>query len=218
MKTKLSKLLLVLSLSINAVFAGQGAANLGYASDYFFRGALASEESVQSSISYTSSVVGLETSLDAFTNQSVSGDVDTYILGGKISKNLGEFLSVNLGVEHTEFVSGEAILDARLGATLNTVLSPSIAVERNLDESLYTFELEVGHDLDLKVATLNLSALYGNTDQTLTAGKDIDYYALGAGLEKDISESASARFGVDYVDSDVIEQESIFSLALNLKF
>ena len=217
MKTKIIiTLFTLLGLSINVASAGKGSASLGYTSDYFFRGALVSEEAVQSSINYSAEVGGFNSSVSAFTNQSVSGGSDAYILGGQLSRNLCEFATLNLGLEHTEFVSGSAILDARLGVDFQTLLSPSLVVERNLDQSLYTFEASVGHQLDLKEAALNLSALYGNTDQGASA--NVDYYVLGASLERPISDNASAELGVDYVDSDTIEGESIFSLSVNVKF
>tara|TARA_Y100000361_G_scaffold153679_1_gene176163 strand:- start:920 stop:1570 length:651 start_codon:yes stop_codon:yes gene_type:complete len=216
MKTKLITLLALVGLSINAASAGEGSASIGYASDYFLRGSLVSGEAVQSSVSYETEVLGLQGSLGASTSQSVASGTDVYIVGGQLSKKLGDFTSVNLGLEHTELVAGDAFLDVRLGASLDTVLSPSVVVERNVDQSLYTFEVGVSQDLDLKVATLGLSALYGNTDQTSTT--NVDYYTLGASLQRSISDNASAEFGVDYVDSDTIESESIFSLSLNLNF
>jgi len=216
MKTKLVTLLALLGLSFNAASAGEGSVSVGYASDYFLRGSLLSGESVQSEVSYGADVSGLNASINAFTNQSVSSGADTYIVSGALSKGIGEIAKVSLGLEHTELVSGDAALNVKLGTSLNTPLSPTLVIEKDLEEDLYTVEISAAHSLDLKVAELGLSALYGNTDAT--PAQNVDYYILGASLSRPISESASAELGVDYVDSDTIEGESIFSLSVNVKF
>ncbi len=203
-------------LSINAASAGQGSASVGYASDYFLRGALVSEESVQSSASYGADLAGMNASLSAFTNQSVSSGTDTYVFNGTLSKGFDGLGSVSLGLEHTELVAGDAFLDVRLGASLDVLLSPSLVIEKNVDEDFYTFEVSASHNLDLEVVNLGLSALYGNTDTSATT--DIDYYVVGASLSRSINDSASVVAGVDFVDSDSIDSESIFSLALSLSF
>ena len=71
MKTKLITLLTLVGLSFNAAFAGEGSASIGYASDYFLRGSLVSEESVQSEVSYGADVSGFSARINAFTNLSL---------------------------------------------------------------------------------------------------------------------------------------------------
>jgi len=214
MKTKLITLLVLLGLSINAASGGEGSASVGYASDYFLRGSLVSGESVQSDVSYGADLGGFNAKLNAFTNQSSSAD--TYIFNGTLSRQIGDIVSANLGLEHTELVSGEAVLDIRLGAALNTALSPAFVLEKNLEEDLYTVEVSVSHELDLKVANLALSALYGSTDASSTL--NVDYYILGASASREISDAAEVQLGVEHVNSDTIEGEEVFSLSLNLKF
>jgi hypothetical protein len=215
MKTKI--MIMALScLSINAALAGQGSASVGYASDYFLRGSIVSQESIQSSVSYGADLGGINAMASAFTNQSVSSGADTYVFNGTLSKNITDLGSVSLGLEHTELVAGDAVLDVRLGGSLDVLLSPSVVVEKNIEEDLYTFEVSVAHDIDLDIVNLGLSALYGNTDSSATT--DIDYYVVGASLSRSINDNALVSAGVDLVDSDSINSESIFSLALSLNF
>jgi hypothetical protein len=217
MKTKIVSLLLALGLTTNAAFSGNSA-KVGYASDFFYRGAQKAEQSVQSSVKLGSALGGVDLSAHACTNQSVDAGVDSYNLGAGVGKSFSDgLLSVYAGVNHFEDRPGDALSEFQVGISSNVALNPSVAVYRDFDESLYTVELAVGHSFDLSVASLDLSASVGNTD--LTNSTDRTYYTVGADISKSISENADLSVGVDYVDADDLdEREFVFGTALTVKF
>lgn len=217
MKTKIVSLLLALGLTTNAAFSGNSA-KVGYASDFFYRGAQKAEQSVQSSVKLGSALGGVDLSAHACTNQSVDAGVDSYNLGAGVGKSFSDgLLSVYAGVNHFEDRPGDALSEFQVGISSNMVLSPSVSVYRDFDDSLYTVELAVGQSFDLSVASLDLSASIGNTD--LTDSTDRTYYAVGADISKSISENANLSVGVDYVDADDLdEREFVFGTALTVKF
>jgi len=216
MKTKLTTILTLLGLSINVASAGNGSAGISYASDYFREGALVSSEALQAKASYGLKAAGLDASVGIFTNQPVDGGVDTYIIDAAFSKVLNDTFTASLGLEHTEFVAGVATLDVTASVSMNTILSPSLTVKRDTEDALYVFEVGASHEIDFDIAQLSLGALYGNTD--VTSSSNIDYYSVGANLSRSLSENSSINASIDYVDSDSIDNESIFGIGLTINF
>ena len=217
MKTKTMIMALISCLFINAAPAGSNSIDVGYASDHFRRGALTAEESVQAGASLGFKALGLDSSVGVSTNQAVaSGGTDFYLINAGASKAFGELLSVYVGLEHAEFVAGAATLEVNANISLDTVLNPEVSIYRNTDDALYTYEAAVSHSFDLEVAALGLSASYGNTD--VTSSSDVDYYSVGGSLTRSLSENSSLTASLDYVDSDSIENESIFGVGINVKF
>ena len=162
-------------LFINAAPAGSNSVDVGYTSDYFRRGALTAEESVQAGASFGFKALGLDSSVSAFTNQAVaSGGTDLYLIDAGASKSFGELLSVYVGLQHAEFIAGASTLEVNANVGIDTVLNPKLSIYRNTDDALYTYEASVSHSFDLEVADLGLSALYGNSD--VTSSTDVDYY------------------------------------------
>lgn len=213
MKTK-TYITALLCLISNVAIAGS--ASIGYTSDYFRRGALLSEEALQTSVSLEKEVAGFALSAGASTNQAVSVGEDSYIIEGGASAQVGELLGLYVGLQHFEQRSEDATLEVNVVASLNSVLSPSLSIFRDTDDELYTYELGVSHSFETELANLELSALYGNTD--LTESTDEDYYILGAKASKGLSENASLELGYNYVDSDLISNESIVSASVVFSF
>ena len=216
MKTKIVSLLLAFGLSINAASAGNSA-KIGYASDFFYRGAQKAEESVQASVMLGHSFGSVNGSLHVCTNQAVDSGSDSYHMGAGLGTSFADgLLSTYAGVNHFEDVPGSSLAEAELRVSFNTALNPSLAVFRDLDESLYTYELGVSHVLETKVADLDLSASYGNTETSAT--NDTDYYSVGVGVSKSLSDSASLGGSVNYIDADGIEDEFVFGVGLTFNF
>jgi hypothetical protein len=216
MKTKIVSLLLALGLTTNAAIAGN-TAELGLASDNFYRGAQKSEGSIQSSLRLSDSLGGFNASLHVCSFQAIDVGVDSYNMGGGLSKSFAEeLLSVYAGFNHFEDVPGEALSEGEIRLSSNVLLNPSVSIYRDLDESLYTFELSVGHSLETDVADVSLSASIGNTEATTTS--DRDYYSVSGAASKDLSESTELSLGVDYVDADNIDGEFVLGSALTFKF
>lgn len=216
MNTKLVSLLLAFGLSINAAFSGNSA-KIGYASDFFYRGAQKAEESVQASVKLNSSVAGLGLSAHACTNQAVDAGGDSYHLGAGAGQSFADgLLSLYAGLNHFEDSPGNALSEFQVSISSNSVLSPSVSIFRDLDDSLYTVELEVSHDLDLSVANVGLGASIGNTD--VTNSDDRTYYGAGLTVSKEVSDNAGLAVKLDYVDADDIDREFVIATALNFTF
>ena len=206
----------LLGFIINVASAQNYNAGLGYASDYFYRGALKSEESVQASIGAQTELGGFNVSAGAFTNQAVDGGSDSYQLTLGAGKSLGDLLSVYGGLNHFEDVAGEALFEAKIGLGFDTLLSPNVNVYRSFDDDLYTFELGVNHKFESELADLCVHASVGNTDLTETV--DSDYYVIGAKASKSLAESADLAISVDRVDSDLIEEEWVVGVGVSTSF
>lgn len=214
MKNKIVSLLLALGLSSAAL---ANSAKIGYVSDFFYRGEQKALESVQASLDIDQTVAGLNASIHACTNQSVDQGVDSYGLAAGISHTFVDgLLNIYGGFNHFEDVAGDALSEIALRAGLNTIASPTLAIYRNVDDELYTFEGSVSHSIALSIADLGLSASIGNTD--ITESTDRDYYGLGANLSRKVGEGATLSASVDLVDADNIEREFVFGTALTFNF
>ena len=207
----------LLGFIINAASAGEYSLGTSYVSDYFEEGLRKAGESVQVSLSAEGTLAGLNYSAGAFTNKSINSGTDTYILNGGLSKSFAdELVSAYVGLEHSEDVAGEAVQEVDLTLSLSTLLSPTVSVLRNLDESLYTYELSLSHSLDVKVASLDIMGSVGNVETSQNL--DTDYYMVGAMLSRDISENASISVGLVRVDSESTEEEYVSSLGISTRF
>ena len=216
MKTKLTSLLVLCGLIFNAALLGNSA-KIGYASDYFYRGSQKAEQSVQASVMLGAGLAGLDASAHACTNQAVDAGNDSYHFGAGLGKSFAEgLLSAYIGFNHFEDVPGNALSEVEVVLSSNVVLNPSVSLFRGLDDTLYTLEAGVSHDIDLSFASLGLGASAGNTE--LTSVSDRTYYSVGAAVSKAISDGADLSVGVDYVDADDIDQEYVFGSSLTFKF
>jgi hypothetical protein len=120
------------------------------------------------------------------------------------------------GLEHAESLGGASELDAVVAVSIDTFLSPSVSAARNVDEDLYTFELSVSHDLDLKFATLSINGSAGNTDTR--AVENVDYYSVGLGLSKELQKGLTLSINGDFVDSSLIDDDFLIGAALTASF
>ena len=214
MKNKLLTLTALAVFSINA--ASAGSLSTGYGSDVFRRGSLIAEDSLQTSASYDTSKGGFDVSVGAQTAHSAGADSDVYILSGGIGKSLGSLLSVYGGLEHFEQLDGASNIDVVLSADFDTLLSPTLSAARNIDESQYTFEAGVSHDISINNIDLSVRGTLGNTD--LSNGDNIDYYSVGISASKNLAKNLVLSLSADQVNSDVIESDSIVAAALTASF
>lgn len=215
MNTKLVSLLLAFGLSINAALAGNSA-KIGYVSDFFYRGSQKAEESLQASLMLGHTFGSLDASMHACSNQSVDVGSDSYNIGAGVSSSfINDLLSAYVGINHFEDVSGEALAEAEVRISVDTLLSPSVSVFRDLDDSLYTIEASISKSFAFDLATLSLDALAGNTE--LTGSNDTTYYGVGASLSRPIG-AAEGSFSVNYIDADDIDREFVFGTALTFQF
>jgi hypothetical protein len=216
MKTKIISTIIAFGLSINAAIAGNSA-SVGYASDYFYRGSQKAEESIQTSVRLGHSLGGLSASLHACSNQAVSTGNDSYHMGAGLGKSFAdELLSAYVGINHFEDVPGNALSEVEVRLSLGVALSPSVSVYRDLDDSLYTIDVGVSHVFATEIADLTVGASAGNTE--ISSASDRDYYSVGIGASKSLSESAGIDLSVDYIDADDIDDEFVLGAALTFQF
>ena len=109
MKNKITSILVLCGLFFNAALLGNSA-KIGYASDFFYRGAQKSQESVQASVMLASQVGGLDVSAHACTNQAIDTATDSYNLGAGLGKSFADgLISAYIGLNHFEDVPGDAL-------------------------------------------------------------------------------------------------------------
>lgn len=215
MKTKLLSLFAAFGLITNAALAGS--ASIGYASDFFYRGEQKALESFQSKVDFDTSVLGLDALLHAGTNQSVDTGVDSYCFSVAGGKSFSDgLLALYVGFGHYEDVPGEALSEVFVKAGSNIILNPSVAIYRNVDDELFTYEGGVSHSFDLSIASLNLDASVGNTE--VTEGNERTYYSVGSELSRQLGAGVDLGLSVDLIDSDEIEREFVFAGALTFEF
>jgi len=222
MKTTTTILSVLLGLFINVASAEeanlQGNVGLEYTSQNYFRGQSVSEEALQASIGADFDVAGLGAFVDFSTSQSLEAGEDKHdtAVGVKTSF-LDDTLSVSVGLLHYEYTAGDAELEGFVGATYNTILSPTMRFYRNTDESLSTYEAAVSHGFDLGLAELTLGAGIGVTD--LTTAVDSDYYELSALAARSITDSVDAFATFRYNDADNRSESDTFGgIGFSVKF
>ncbi len=216
MNTKIVSLLTAFGLCFNAATA-DNSARIGYASDYFYRGVQKAEESIQASLMLNQALGSLNGSLHVCSNQAVDTGNDSYHMGAGVGTSFADGLfSAYAGINHFEDVPGSSLIEAEISVSIDTLLSPSVTIFRDLDQSLYTYELGVSHVLETQVADLSVNASYGNTETSPSS--DTEYYVLGVSASKSLSETASLGGSIDYVDADNTNDEFVFGVGLTFNF
>jgi hypothetical protein len=220
MKTKLKLLALLSALSINAGAADQpansfqGELGFGYASDYYYRGERITGESTQVKAKVSTDVQIADAFICAFANQGLQS-TDSYLFAvGLADSYLNDSVNAKIGWLHREHTPGEADSEVFASVGLDVLLEPTITISQDLDESLTTGELGLSHTLDISVADLTLSGNAGNTE---TSTGSTTYYGAGAKLSREFG-GLVASVGVDYVDAQDIDNETVFSAGLSVKF
>ena len=224
MKTK-QKLTLVAALILGAVSLNaanesfNGDVSTKYTSDYARRGALLSEEAIQARVGFSSEVAGLDVFGDFQTNQSTGssgGNTDELTLGVGTTL-MDNLLSTYIGVYNTDHsTESEASLEGFLSVSLNTVLTPTIAFYQDTDDSLQTFEGQLTYNVDLDLATLDLSGVLGSTDTLIMDNET--YTGLSAKVSRDVNEKLNVFADIALSDSELRDSETVFGLGLSLVF
>ena len=202
---------------INAALAGNYTLQTKYSSDYFYRGSLKAQESIQLGVGASGKVLDLDYSLGAFSNQSIDNGTDTYILSAGVSKSfLDSLVSVYAGVNHVEDVDGQAAMEGEISFEFNTILSPTISAFRDLDSDNWTTELSLSHQIDLKLANLEIQGFAGNTENS--SSQEETYYSIGAEFSRPLTESSTISLDVSRVDADSINEEYVLGLGVSVNF
>ena len=130
---------------------------------------------------------------------------------------MDDLLGAYIGVYNTDHSAvSEASLEGFLSVSLNTVLSPTVAFYQDTDDSLQTFEGQLTYNVDLDLATLDISGVLGSTD-TLAMDNET-YTGLSAKVSRDVSEQLNVFADIALSDSELRDSETVFGLGLSLVF
>jgi len=127
---------------------------------------------------------------------------------------LDDTLSAYLGVYNTDTGPGESDLEAFEAIQLNTLLTPTVSVYRDTDDSLYTFEGQVSYDIDLNIIDIELTGILGNTDTSTSA--DSTYYGAKVTATKTVKENINLYTDVALSDNDTRENETVWGIGLSV--
>tara|TARA_B110000495_G_C22855100_1_gene498575 strand:+ start:197 stop:877 length:681 start_codon:yes stop_codon:yes gene_type:complete len=209
------------AVSLNAAQESSfsGSASTKYTSDYARRGTLLSQDAMQAQVGFSTAVAGVDVFGDFFTNQSTSssgGNTDEFTLGVGTSF-LESLLSAYAGVYNTDHSSAsDSSLEGFISVSVNTVLTPTVTLYRDTDDSLQTFEGQLSYDVDFDLAKLGIGGVLGTTD-TL-ALKNETYTGLTVKLSKDINKEFNIFTDVSVSDSELRDNETVWGVGLNLNF
>lgn len=220
MKTKiiLTALLSTLLLNVNAEQATglSGEIEAGYKSQHHRRGEIVSQDAVQTGASVTSSVNGVGVTGKLFTSQSIDSGSDSLEASGGFNLSLNDKLSLYAGLYNTDNDVTGSTLEGLLALNVDTLLSPTLTVYRDVSDELYTVDARVTDQFTTAGLDISLDALIGwteNTEQT-----DTTYYEAGVGVQKQIKQNVSIGADVSWSDSDTRDDEWIYATALTIKF
>ena len=223
MKTKLVSLIAVLlGLSINAASAEAptvaGEVGAKYASDYLRRGEVLSAEALQAQVGFNIGLDAVDFYGDLFTNQSTeSSGADTDEATFGITTGFFEDkLNAYLGVYNTDTGVGDNDLEAFAALQLNAILSPTLSIYRDTDDSLYTFEGQISYDIDLDIVGIEVTGVLGNTDTT--ASNDSTYYGAKVTATKTVKENINVYTDIALSDTDTRENETVWGVGLSVTF
>ena len=202
---------------INAALAGNYTLQTKYSSDYFYRGSLKAEESIRLGVGVSGKILDLDYTVGAFSNQSINSGTDTYILSTGVSKSfLDGLLSVYAGVNHVEDLDGASIMEGEINLKFDSILSPTVSIFRDLDTDNWTTELSLSHQVNLKLANLEIQGSAGNTENS--SSQEETYYSVGAEFSRPLTESSTIALDVSRVDSDSINEEYVLGLGVSVNF
>jgi hypothetical protein len=218
MKTKLKLLALLGALSINAGAADdaasgfQGELGIGYTEDYYFRGDRITGESIQVKAKASADLKIADAFVCLFSNQGLQS-TDSYRFAAGLAQSYGA-VDLKIGWMHLEDKPGQARGELFGQVGLDVLLNPAVTVYQDTDDSLTTGELSLSHTFDLNVVDLTLAGSAGTTESLTGSTK---YYGAGAKLSRSFGDLV-ATTGVDYVNADDIDSDTVFSVGIGVKF
>lgn len=223
MKTNIVKLIAFVAvaataLSVNAAdneASTTGSVSVGYSNENNFRGADIGNETLKAGVDLHGSLGGLNVFGSVVTDQSIDGGSDQYYITTGIASQLFG-LDAAAGYFHAENVPGEANGELFARLTASKFLNLSGIVYYELDNELWTTELGVSHSFDIDVATITGRASIGNTE--VSNSNDRTYYVLGVDARREIVEDVDLVLGLDYVDADDRDDDTVFLAGIQVKF
>ena len=221
MKTTTLITSVLLGLFINAGFGKDaplsGDIGVSYTSDHYFRGQSVASETLHATIGVDAKVGALDAFADFSAFHALSDGADKHDLSLGLGTSLFDgSLGLSGGVLHYEYLAGASNLEGFIQANLDVALSPTVSVYRDTDDSLWTYEAGVSHDIDVDIATLTLSASAGLTETSSTT--DSEYYEVSATFTRSITESLNAVALVAHNDAEDRDGNTFGALGFKVSF
>ena len=211
--TSIIALLCAININANAEHIN-GSAQIGYKSDYYFRGENVSGKALGLEVGASGRVGKVDLFVNHHTNQPETGaDFSLTAAGAGISL-IDDLLSLYGGVLNQKTDGGGSDLDVFLSGNISTVVDVQLSVYRDTSDDLYTFEGSLSKSFDLDVVTLNTSVDGGTTENV---GNDTSYYGATLSLSKDI-ENVTLEAGGSFINGSDIDNDEICFASVSFKF
>jgi len=221
MKTKLVSLIVALmGFNINVASAGNvnGSAGAKFSSEYHRRGEVISQNAVQAQVGANTNVGGLDVFADFFTNQGTeSGATNSNeITVGAGGSLFGDKLTAYIGVYNTDMSNSAAVLEGFISLSVDAPLNPTVKAYRGTSNNLNTFEGQLSHSFDLKVAELTLTGVLGNTETSQST--DSTYSGISASASRSIGENLNVYADISLSDTNSRDYETFWGTGISVKF
>tara|TARA_R100000808_G_scaffold22776_1_gene49805 strand:- start:26 stop:697 length:672 start_codon:yes stop_codon:yes gene_type:complete len=205
-------------INASAETAVNGNFGAKYSSDYHRRGEVLSAEALQAQVGFNVGLGAVDLFGDFFTNQSTdssSGDSDEVTVGFGTAL-FEDNVNAYLGVYNTDVDASDSDLEAFVSVQANVVLQPTVSLYRDTDDDLYTFEAQLSHDLDLEVVELQLAAILGDTESSVT--QDHTYFGAKLTANKTLKDNINLYADLALSDSDQRDNETLWGIGVRVKF
>lgn len=212
MKIKLVSLLIALTSALN-INANTGSLNVDYASMHNTRNIVLDTESVTSGVSYTKDIYGVGLSFDYLLTKSLDGvSIDDSFGVGFNNLTLTDTIKYYVGL-YNRNASDSDSLEFKLQTSLNTLLTPTLTVYREVDENVYTGEFGVSHSFSVPV-DFTVSALVGATESAV----DDEYINVGVRVPWKFSDNACAHLDGNLLHSSEYGESKWIGVGISVKF
>ena len=202
----------------NVLSAVDGKVTTNYQSNAEYRGQSIGDDAIGAAVNAETKLNDLSVGLSLSTLNSLDNDASLHLLDVGVSTDvLADKLALTLGWLGTDNGTYENEIYASVG--LNVFLNPSLSVYKNTDQDLYLYVVGVTTD-DIKIEGLPVTFVagvdVGSIDRTTTENET--YVEAHVCAKHSLGDSAEVYAGVEYDDSDLVDNEVGFVLGLNVRF
>ena len=205
-------------ISSNVASAVSGKLNTKFHSDAEYRGQAVAEDVLSAGVTLSKSLGSFETGARLETLNALDSGAQLNFIDVSLSTDLiADKLSGAVGWLNTD--SGTQLDELYVSVTAKTLLSPTLTVYRDTSEELYNYVIGVSTG-DIQVEGLPVTFVagldVGFVDRTATT--DDTYVEAHVCAKKGLTDNADLYVGVEYDDSDLIDNELGFVVGLSVSF
>lgn len=202
----------------NVLSAVDGKVTTNYQSNAEYRGQSIGDDAIGAAVNAETKLNDLSVGLSLSTLNSLDNDASLHLLDVGVSTDvMADKLAVSLGWLGTD--NGDYENEVYVSAGLNVMFSPSLTVYKNTSHDLYTYVFGVSTN-EIKVDGLPVTFVagvdVGSVDRTTTDSET--YVEAHVCAKHTVSDSADVYAGVEYDNSDLVDDEVGFVVGLNVSF